>query len=329
MSGKLIDISCAHGHSDTIVSSAEHLGATVLSNVTSGGELARANIRVFVLDSGAQELLDRLQSLLPAESKSLILIQTIDTTLPADPESDEDSDHAAGSTSTREELFQEVREGAKIDLNFIILAVLATVVAAIGLAEDNVAAVIAAMVIAPLLGPNLGLSLGAALGDKDLIKTALATNFVGVTITIALSAAFALIWSPNLDSAELVSRTTVRPSSIALALASGIAAVLSMTAWLPSLLVGVMVAVALVPPASVFGMMLGAGQWTLAAGAATLLAVNVVALNLSAQLVFLLRGVRPRSWLERRAAAQSTWVNLTVWGSLLALIAILISIIGA
>ena len=47
----------------------------------------------------------------------------------------------------------------------MVLVFLSTVVAAIGLIENNVAVVIGAMVIAPLLGPNLAFGLGTALGD--------------------------------------------------------------------------------------------------------------------------------------------------------------------
>ena len=63
--------------------------------------------------------------------------------------------------------------------------------------------------------------------------------------------------------------------SIALALASGAAAVLSLTTGLSSVLVGVMVAVALLPPTATLGIMLGAGHAQLAIGAAILLAVNI------------------------------------------------------
>ncbi|MFT5612492.1 MAG: hypothetical protein ACI9WC_000529 [Arenicella sp.] len=45
--------------------------------------------------------------------------------------------------------------------------------------------------------------------------------------------------------------------------------------------------------------------------------VNIAAVNLSAQLVFIVRGVRPRTWLAKRAAKQSLALNILVWGVLL------------
>ena len=67
-------------------------------------------------------------------------------------------------------------------------------------------------------------------------------------------------------------------------------------------------------------MMLGSWQLSAAGGAALLLAVNVVSINLSAKLMFLHKGVKPRTWLEKNQARQSVTIYLTVWAILLALL---------
>jgi len=103
------------------------------------------------------------------------------------------------------------------------------------------------------------------------------------------------MWTGTLDSVELLARTSVGLDGVLLALASGLAAALSLTTGLSSVLVGVMVAVALLPPTATAGIMLGAGNFELATGALLLLAVNVVCVNIAAKLVFLFRGVRPRT----------------------------------
>lgn len=102
-----------------------------------------------------------------------------------------------------------------------------------------------------------------------------------------------------------------------LALASGEAAVLSLTTGLSATLVGVMVAVALLPPTATLGLMLASGQPQLAFGAALLLAVNIVCVLLSAMTVFLLKGVKPRTWLERSKARQSLAISISLWATLL------------
>jgi uncharacterized hydrophobic protein (TIGR00341 family) len=55
----------------------------------------------------------------------------------------------------------------------------------------------------------------------------------------------------------------------------------------------------------------------LAAGAANLLAINLVCVNLAAQVVLLSRGVRPRTWWQKKEAHQSVVLNLVLWGVLL------------
>ena len=225
---------------------------------------------------------------------------------------------------SREELYNEIQKGTNLDFNFFALVVLSAVVAAIGLLEDNLAVIIGAMVIAPLLGPNLALALATALADKDLMVKAIITNIAGASLAIALGALIGQIWPYDLKSAEVMARTYVGYDGIILAVASGAAGVLSLTAGVSSVLVGVMVAVALLPPAVTFGMMLGAGETSLAMGAAILLAVNVVCVNLSAKLIFLLKGVQPRTWYEQKRAKKAMFLYIAFWLMSLSVLAVLI-----
>ena len=311
MSGKIIEINCSQSLVDTLTPISEINVVTLLSVSKFTGENPRATLRLFVEEQHIQETLDKVQSILTTDSGALILLLPVDTQVGDD--NTLINSEVEQVAATREELFFEISKGTECNANFILLVLLSTIVAAIGLSENNIAVVIGAMVIAPLLGPNLGLALGAALGDKGLIKAAIFTNAVGVTLTIGLSALLTLFWTPELNNTEILSRTEVQLSSIIIAIAAGIAAVQSLTTRLTNLLVGVMVAVALVPPATVLGLTLGMQEWSLAIGAAVLLLVNISAVNLSAQIVFLIRGIRPRTWLEQRKAQQATWINIAVW----------------
>ncbi|HWR90421.1 MAG TPA: DUF389 domain-containing protein [Dissulfurispiraceae bacterium] len=137
------------------------------------------------------------------------------------------------------------------------------------------------------LGPNRALGFGTALGDVPLMRKSLVTNVTGIGVALALSIAIGMILPFDHRSSEIMSRTDVGLESVVLALASGAAAAMSLTTGLSSILVGVMVAVALLPPTVTVGLMLGQGRFTLAAGAALLLAVNLVCVNLSAKIVFM------------------------------------------
>ena len=278
------------------------------------GEDGRTAIRLLVPDEQRQEVLDALQGALNHSPKARIVVSAVEAVLPRQESNGNGASRIEKSGSTtREELFNNIEKNARLNSTYLILVVLSTIVVAIGLLEDNVAVVIGAMVIAPLLGPNIALALATALGDTELIWKSLKTGAVGFVVALALTIGIGKIWHLNFDSQELLARTDVGLDSIALALASGAAAVLSLSTGLPSVLVGVMVAVALLPPTATMGLMLGAGKYKLAMGAALLLAVNVVSVNLSAKLTFLARGIKPRTWLEKQKARQSMTAYIVFW----------------
>ena len=261
-----------------------------------------------------QETLDALQAVLGNSETAKWFLMPVEAALPRmEEKASEKEDKPDSVTTSREELYNSVEKSARLDNNFLLLVFLSTVVVAIGLLEDNVAVVIGAMVIAPLLGPNIALALGTALGDSSLMWKSLKTTLAGLGLALGLSMLIGLLWPLNFESRELLARTYVGLDSAALAFASGAAAVLSLTTGLPSVLVGVMVAVALLPPTATFGLMLGAGNLELATGAGLLLAVNIVCVNLAAKVSFLFRGIKPRTWLEKQKARQSMAIYILIW----------------
>lgn len=316
-----IEIVADSGHTDTLSSIAEQHEVTDYWWGAPADD-GRRSFRMLVNDKTRQPVMDALQSLFGSASNVRIVVLPVDTVLPRD-----DSDEQQTSQATREELYSQIERGARIDSNFLMLTLLSTVVAAIGLIEDNVAVVVGAMVIAPLLGPNIALAFGSSLGDGRLIWNALGTAATGLGIAFMLALLIGFAWQLDpdraaraLSSTELMTRTDVGLDSVLLALASGAAAVLSLTTGLSSTLVGVMVAVALLPPTATAGILVGTGQPSLALGAALLLAINMVCVIVAAKVVFLFKGVRPRTWYERKKARQSSAVYGMFWSALLILL---------
>jgi uncharacterized hydrophobic protein (TIGR00341 family) len=278
--------------------------------------------RMLIDDERLQSLLDTLQNILGAQPSTRIVVLPVEASLPITEAEKNRKEKSA--TASRESLYVDVRKNARLDWNYVVLVFLSTVVASIGLLNNNVAVVIGAMVIAPLLGPNLALSLGTALGDLLLMRRSLQTNLAGIFLAVFLSAVLGIFWPSKLEAPELLLRTEAQFDSIALALASGAAAALSLITGLSSILVGVMVAVALLPPAATLELMLGSGNFTLAAGAGLLLAINVVCVNLSSNLVFLVKGISPRSWMEKQKAKKSMIIYVGGWLLMLGLLMYLI-----
>lgn len=283
----------------------------------------RRIISVLLRDGTSQTLVDALQQAMEKEHDWRITIVPVEATIPKVEETRDDK-KSDNQKALREELLQDIENGAKTDRDFLIMVGLSTIVAAVGLNSDGVAAVIGAMVIAPLLGPILGFSMGAALGDTGLIRRSSLTLFLGILLATGLSFLISFVVELNTESTELMSRAEVRLDGLALALAAGGAAALSVARGQSSALVGVMVAAALLPPGAAFGLFLGSGEFALALRAGLLLALNVAALVIAALVVFRLKQIRPRTWIEQRNADRAVWINAVAWALFLMMMTVLI-----
>lgn len=308
---KYVEITAQHRSKKTIATLAEQVGAENLLFYPLP-ESEQQFIRFLVHDHRLQEVLDKLHIILGSQESSQVVVLAVETVMPQ-PEKDKDQNNKGSITASREAIYTTISANAVLDRNFLLLVLLSTIVATIGLIENNVAVIIGAMVIAPLLGPNLALSLGTALGDIALMRQSILTLVSGLILAIALAILIGFFWPEPIQGAEVMDRTKAGFDSIALAIASGAAATLSVTTGLSSVLVGVMVAVALLPPAAVMGMLLGQGDIASASGAALLLAINIVCVNLASKIVFYFKGITPRTWLEREKAGRAMRRYLLGW----------------
>ncbi len=225
---------------------------------------------------------------------------------------------------SREELYQDLEASTRVTPVYLATVALSTLVAALGLLRDDVAVIIGAMVIAPLLGPNMALALSATLGDVELAWRSLKANAAGLGLALALSVIMGLVVSVSPDMPQLHSRAEVSPADVLLALAAGSAGSLAFTSGLPTAVIGVMVAVALLPPLVATGLLVGAGHLSAALGTLILLVTNITSVNLAGVATFLLRRVRPRTWWEAEKARRATKLAMGSW---LILLAILLTII--
>lgn len=200
------------------------------------------------------------------------------------------------------------------------LIALSCVVAANGLIRNSAAMVIGAMVIAPILGPNVGLALATTLGDKVLLKISLKSIFYGFSLGLGLSILMGLIIDVNPEVFQISSRTHVSYADIAL----GLAGCLSFTRGISAAVIGVMVAVALLPPMVATGLLLGSGMYELAYGAGLLTLTYIICINLAGILTFLLQGIKPHSFTEQREGEELSRWAIFIWVSLLVVLSVII-----
>ncbi|MEO1536829.1 MAG: TIGR00341 family protein [Pseudomonadota bacterium] len=303
----------------SICKEAQELGASGIRTYAERQAEDRTTVTMIAGPETRQAVVDAIQAKLSSRNDWRMTILPVETTIPLPQDEEEERQRIEKASQnkiggmTREEVWNQVWEQAKFGQTYVVFVILSTIVAALGMLTDNVAVVVGAMVIAPLLGPNLAFSVGVALGDRRLIGHALLTNFIGLVTALSLSVVIGLLWRGDLSADELTSRADVDFTGLAIALASGAAAALSLVAGLSSALVGVMVAVALLPPTSAVGIFLGTGQLAMAGSAAMLLAVNIVSVNLAAQSILFWRGIRPRTFFEDKKARRGRVLSAVLW----------------
>lgn len=129
----------------------------------------------------------------------------------------------------REELYTDVQDNTQLSASYLLLAVLAALVASIGLMRDNVAIIIGAMVLAPLLGPNVALALASTLGDHRLARKAALAFGTGAGLSFIVAMTTGALFDVHPGIGEIASRTTLSVSDFILALVSGAAGIIAVT----------------------------------------------------------------------------------------------------
>jgi len=195
-----------------------------------------------------------------------------------------------------DELYDDIEESLHITPSYLLTVILSSIIAALGMRSGQAAVVIGAMIIAPLLGPTMGIALAATVGNAKLGGKATLTLLVGSLFAILAGIVVGHLVTIDPLVSELKNRTIVQPVDIALALACGAAGVLSFSRGASLTLIGVMIAVALVPPLAATGIFLGIGQPAVAANALFLFAINLVCINVAGIVMFLIQGLPPKSW---------------------------------
>lgn len=281
-------------------------------------------VRILLDAEQSEAVLDLLGERYAGKEGNRVVILAVEATLPRDdPKLVDSAEPSAPEEKSperigREELYEDIKDAARCSRVYLTMVVLSTIVAAVGLYYNSVAIIIGAMVIAPLLGPNVALSLSTALGDLALLRHALLTALAGIATTMVLSVIIGILLNVDPTTPEVASRNAVGMGDIAVALASGTAGALAFTTGVSATLIGVMVAVALLPPLVVFGLLLGGGHLAPAMGALSLFMMNLICVNLAGVTTFLVQGIRPTTWWEKGHAVKAARIAVTFWALLLA-----------
>lgn len=160
-------------------------------------------------------------------------------------------------------------------------------IASIGLNANSTAVVIGAMLISPLMGPILGIGMSVAINDIDTLKRSLKNFAVMVVLSVITAYLFFRFFPLRDESSELLARTAPDIRDVLIAFFGGLALVIARAkkGTIASVIFGVAIATALMPPLCTVGFGLAIGNWSYATGALYLFTINTIFIALATFLV--------------------------------------------
>jgi uncharacterized hydrophobic protein (TIGR00271 family) len=160
-------------------------------------------------------------------------------------------------------------------------------VCSVGLNADSTAVVIGAMLISPLMGPILGVGLSIATNDIDTLKKSMIN--LGTMLVLSLFTAFLFFkfFPLHTETSELLGRVEPDIRDVLIAFFGGSALIIARTkkGTVATVIFGVAIATALMPPLCTAGYGLSQGKWEYFSGAMLLFLINTIFIALATFLI--------------------------------------------
>jgi len=305
---RLVQVTIPTGKRDAVLTALDDEGVDyVVTDETSGREYT-AIVYAPVPTPAVEPILERLREAGIDEQAYTVVMEasTVISRRFEELEShyaeEEDEDRIA-----REELKTRARELAPTVRTYVIMTVISAIIATGGLLLDSPAVVVGSMVIAPLIGPAMAASVGTVIDEQDMYVRGAKLQVLGLMVAVLSAAAFAAfvryahLVPPGMDITtvpEIQERLAPDFLSLAIAFGAGIAGALSLSAGVSAAIVGVMIAVALIPPAATVGIGIAWGLPMVSVGSGILTLVNTLSINIAAIAVLWYSGYRPERWFR-------------------------------
>lgn len=331
---RLVQVMIPAGKRAAVIDALDEEGIDyVVTDETSGREFTA--VVMFPLPTAAVEpVLDRLRDA-GIDERTYTVIVSAETVISRRFEQLEES-YAEQSDRSEDRIAREELQTKAEDLvsgfgTYVLMTVVSAVIATAGLLLDSPATVVGSMVIAPLIGPAMSAAVGTVVDDDELFRKGIRLQALGVGLAVGAAAVFAAglralnLVPPGMDPlalAEVSERLAPNVLALAVAIGAGIAGIVSLITGVSSALVGVMIAVALIPPAAAVGIGIAFNIPRLAIGAGVLVLVNVLSINLAALLMLWYEGYRPESWFRQAEAKSALVKRATVLVAAIALLSV-------
>ncbi|MBV1922903.1 MAG: DUF389 domain-containing protein [Flavobacteriaceae bacterium] len=191
------------------------------------------------------------------------------------------------SQTDRDATIESVKLDISIKGHTAWILIFSIFVASIGLNVSSTAVVIGAMLISPLMGPIVGLGMSVAINDVETLRRSLINLGVMVALSVLTAFLYFKISPLTKETPELLARTTPTILDVLVAIFGGLALIVAKTkkGTIASVIFGVAIATALMPPLCTVGYGLAVGNASYAGGAMYLFSINAVFIALTTFIV--------------------------------------------
>ncbi|WP_303132103.1 DUF389 domain-containing protein [uncultured Olsenella sp.] len=185
---------------------------------------------------------------------------------------------------------RRILAGARIDGTHLCILIVAMLIASVGLNVDSTEAVVGAMLVCPLMGSVMALAYAIATADLRLLREVLLGLVVQVAICLVTSTLYFVVSPISRETSELLTNSSPTVWDVLIALAGGFAGGIgiSRNQEPATLLSGVAVATALMPPLCAAGYGVARGDLAYFAGAFYEFSLNVVFIAFAAEFVLVM-----------------------------------------
>ena len=183
----------------------------------------------------------------------------------------------------RDEVVAAISKGVEFRGVNLWVLIFATMIASLGLNVNSAAVIIGAMLISPIMGPIMGVGLALGINDFELLKKSLRNLALMFIVAIITSTVYFFISPLSSNSSELLARTVPTTYDVLIALFGGLAGIVAQTRQdrTSTVIPGVAIATALIPPLCTAGFGLATGQFRFFIGAFYLFFINSVFIALA------------------------------------------------
>ena len=212
----------------------------------------------------------------------------------------------------RDEVVASISKGVEFRGVNLWVLIFATMIASLGLNVNSTAVIIGAMLISPIMGPIIGAGLALGINDFDLLKKSLRNFALMLSVAMIASTLYFMISPLSANSSELEARTMPTAYDVLIALFGGMAGMVAQSRRdrTSTVIPGVAIATALIPPLCTAGFGIATGQLRFFLGALYLFLINSVFIAMASYVIVRLLKYEHKAFVDK---ARGRKVNMIMF----------------